>query len=54
MLAKAILGPLYLPVLQLVALATAPATALYAIGGLLASPVIIPALILKNLAVLVG
>lgn len=34
------------------ALLTTPATALYAIGGLLASPIVIPALILKNLAVL--
>lgn len=39
--------------LQLVALLTAPVTAIYALGGLLASPVIIPAIILKNLAVLV-
>jgi hypothetical protein len=45
--------PRYLPVLQLVTLATLPATALYAIGGLLASPLVIPALILKNLATLV-
>ncbi|WIA13188.1 hypothetical protein OEZ86_006474 [Tetradesmus obliquus] len=52
MLAKAILGPFYLPVLQLVTLATLPAAGLYAIGGLLASPLVIPALILKNLAVL--
>lgn len=42
----------YLPVLQLVTLATLPAAGLYAIGGLLASPLVIPALILKNLAVL--
>lgn len=41
----------YLPVLQLVTLATVPATALYAVGGLLASPVIIPALIIKNIAI---
>ncbi|KAF6253880.1 hypothetical protein COO60DRAFT_1462988 [Scenedesmus sp. NREL 46B-D3] len=52
MLAKAILGPLYLPVLQLTTLATLPATGLYAILGLLASPLVIPALILKNLAAL--
>eukprot|EP00775_Hariotina_reticulata_P011859 gene11859-12003_t len=43
-----IFAPLYLPVLQLVTLATTPATALYAIGGLLASPVIIPILIFIN------
>lgn len=43
----------YLPVLQFVALLTAPVTALYAVGGLVASPVIIPAIILKNLVVLV-
>lgn len=54
MLAKALLTPLYLPVLQFVALLTAPATALYAVGGLLASPLVVPALILKNLAVLVS
>jgi hypothetical protein len=41
-------------VLQLVTLLTTPATALYAIGGLLASPLIIPTLIIKNLAALVG
>ncbi len=35
--------------LQLVTLATTPATAIYAIGGLLASPVLVPALILLNL-----
>ncbi len=39
----------YLPVLQLVTLATTPATALYAIAGLLSSPVIIPLLIIKNI-----
>lgn len=43
----------YLPVLQLVTLVMTPATALYAIGCLLASPVVIPALIIKNLVVLV-
>jgi hypothetical protein len=46
---KQIFAPLYLPVLQLVTLATTPATALYAVGGLLASPVVIPALIIKNI-----
>lgn len=39
---------MYLPVLQLVTLATLPATALYAIGGLLASPLVIPGLIFIN------
>lgn len=39
--------------LQFVALLTAPVTALYAVAGLLASPVLIPAIILKNLVVLV-
>lgn len=43
----------YLPVLQLVTLLMTPATAIYAIGGLLASPVVIPAIIIKNLVVLV-
>lgn len=43
----------YLPVLQFVTLLTTPATALYAIGGLLASPLVIPAIIIKNLVVLV-
>eukprot|EP00879_Flechtneria_rotunda_P008588 GHRR01008999.1.p1 GENE.GHRR01008999.1~~GHRR01008999.1.p1 ORF type:complete len:141 (+),score=33.23 GHRR01008999.1:406-828(+) len=51
MLAR-IFAPLYLPVLQLVTLATVPATALYAVAGLLASPVIIPALVIKNIAIL--
>jgi hypothetical protein len=40
-------------VLQLVTLLMTPATAIYAIGGLLASPVVIPAIIIKNLVVLV-
>ncbi len=40
--------------LQLVTLVMTPATALYAIGGLLASPLVIPALIIKNLLVLVS
>lgn len=44
----------YLPVLQFVTLLTTPATALYAIGGLLASPLIVPAIIIKNLVALVG
>lgn len=44
----------YLPVLQLVTLLTTPATALYAIGGLLASPLVVPAIIIKNLVALVG
>jgi hypothetical protein len=43
----------YLPVLQLVTLLMTPATAIYAVGGLLASPVLVPAIIIKNLVVLV-
>lgn len=39
--------------LQFVSLLTAPVMAVYALGGLLASPVIIPAIILKNLVMLV-
>jgi hypothetical protein len=38
-------------VLQLVTLLTTPMMALYAVAGLLASPLVVPALILKNLAV---
>jgi hypothetical protein len=44
----ALFAPLGLPILQFVALLTTPATALYAIGGLLASPIVVPLLILKN------
>jgi hypothetical protein len=39
-------------VLQLTTLATLPMAGLYAMAGLLASPLVIPALILKNLAAL--
>jgi hypothetical protein len=44
----ALFAPLGLPILQFVALLTTPATALYAIGGLLASPIVVPLLIIKN------
>jgi len=40
--------PLYLPVLHLVTLATVPATALYAVMGLLSSPIVIPLIILAK------
>lgn len=47
MVFAAVLAPLYLPVLHLVTLATVPATFLYAGLGLLASPVLVPLLMIK-------
>lgn len=48
-----LLAPLILPVLHIVTLLTLPATALYAVAGLLSTPLMIPILIIKNIVSLV-
>jgi len=47
-----IFAPIFLPILQLVTLLTLPATAVYAVIGLLATPIFVPLLIIKRAIIL--
>lgn len=49
---NSLLYPLFLPILHFVTIITLPATALYALAGILSSPLMIPLLIGKNVVTL--